>query len=131
MFAARHPAREGQPVDVGTVVLVEHQARAVVAAQHQFVIAHLSAHGQTHLVGRRGHEEVAVDGCHDLMSRPRVARRHLDGRLGGHRLLAAQAGLHDAIGGSEVHLGDTHLERHGGQVILGCGHARSHQMREH
>ena len=98
VFPTGYLADKCQAVDKGTVIVVQHEARAVVATQHQLVIANLTAQGESHLIGGRSHEEVAVDGTHHLMTGPRVARRHIDGRLTCHRLIAAQAGLHHDVG---------------------------------
>ena len=130
MVTTGHAAREGQSVDVRVFILVQHQAGTVVAAQHQFIVAHLAAERQAHLVGRRSHEEVTVDGAHYLVPRPCVACCHAHRRLASHRFLATQAGLHHDIGVGQVHLDHAHLERQCRYIIFGGNHARPGKVRK-
>ena len=130
MVTAGDTATKSQTVDIGPVFIIQHQTRAIVAAEHQLVIAHLSAQGQAHLVGGRSHKEVAIEGAHHFMPRPRVARRHTHRRLAGHRFLPAQAGFHHDVGIGQVHLDHAHLERQCRDVIFGSRHAGTRQMRE-
>ena len=130
MLTAGDTARKGQTVNIGPVFIIQHQACAIVAAKYQLIVAHLSTHGQTHLVGGRGHEEVTIEGTYHFMSRPRVACCHAHRCLAAHCFFGTQTGLHHNVRVGQVHLDHAHFEGQCRDVIFGGNDTRTRQMRE-